>query len=138
MNRIVLVAACAGLLLGTVGSASASVVSVQGSYTMQLNKSCLSDSGPTTVALYGQASFILDTKTLTIKGFEDSISPANTSAKETAIDITEVYDYTATEVTLGPVTYHAYYEAIVSGVATIVVFGGVDSQGCIETGTLLR
>jgi hypothetical protein len=140
MTKIALAAASVGLLSGAAGSALAagSVTSVQGPYTVQMTKSCLSDTGPTTVALYGKGSFTLSTKTLTLTGYEDSISPANTTAKETTINITEAYSYTGTSLTLGPLTYHAYYQALVSGVATIVAFGGIDSEGCIETGTLLR
>jgi hypothetical protein len=140
MTKIPLVAASAGLLFATTASALAakSVTSVQGPYNVQMTKSCLSDTGPTTVALYGKGSFTLSTRTLTLTGFEDSISPANTTAKETAIDITEAYSYTSDSLTLGPITYHAYYQALVSGVATIIAFGGIDSEGCIETGTLLR
>jgi len=138
MTRIKLVAASAGLFLGSAGAALAAIVTVQGSYTMQLNKTCLSETGPSTITLYGHASFILSTRVLTIKGFEDAITPANTSAKETSIDITEAYSFSSTGLTLGPSSYHAYYQAITGGVATIVAFGGIDSEGCIETGTLLR
>ena len=137
MVRIVLVAASTAILLAATGSALAGV-NVQGVYAMQLNKSCLSGSGPSTTAEYGQASFKLSTKALTIAGFEDTITPSSTYGTETTVSTVEPYSYTDTTLTLGLFVFHAYYKAVVKGIATTVLFGGVDPAGCIETGTLVQ
>ena len=140
MRQILLAAAAAGMLLAATESALAAVT-VQGKYAIQLNKTCPMVYGPSIAAEYGQATFTLNTKSLSITGFADTITPnqyGDNSAIETNISTTEPYGVTPTTLTLGLFVYHANFESVVKGVAKMVVFGDLDPAGCIESGTLIQ